>query len=71
LAKKEVLKKGVNKEVLLVGRKPKEITLTITHTYVHNPEAVERGLELWASYLARHMAKRLTEEAQNRHQGTA
>jgi hypothetical protein len=45
-----------------MARKAKEYTVKVTHTYVHNPEAVERGLELWASYLAEHLARRMAEE---------
>lgn len=45
-----------------MARKPKEYVVKVTHRYVHNPEAVERGLELWATYLAEHLAKRMAEE---------
>lgn len=44
-------------------RKADESLIKVTHRYVHNPEAVERGMELWASYLARHLKKRLAQEA--------
>jgi len=48
--------------VVTVARKRKEYTVHVTHTYVHDPEAVERGLQLWASYLAQHLIRRLGEE---------
>jgi hypothetical protein len=48
--------------VLQVRRKASEVTVRVTQKYVHDPEAVERGKELWASYLARHLSKRLAEE---------
>jgi hypothetical protein len=53
----------VNKEVVSLARRPKEYIVKVTHRYVHNPEAVERGLELWATYLAEHLSRRLAEEA--------
>ncbi len=54
-----------------MGRRPKEYTVRVTHKCVHNPEAVERGLRLWATYLARHLSRKLAEEARGRRKGTA
>lgn len=48
-----------------MARKAKPVEIKVTHIYTPDPEAVERGLELWASFLARHLMKRLAEE---RHQ---
>lgn len=49
-----------------MARRPKEYIVKVTHRYVHDPEAVERGLELWATYLAEHLSKRLAEEARKK-----
>jgi hypothetical protein len=54
-----------------VARQPKEYTVKVTHQFVHNPEAVERGLQLWAAYLASHLGRRLAQEARERRKGTA
>ncbi|MDF2629684.1 MAG: hypothetical protein K0R39_3515 [Symbiobacteriaceae bacterium] len=56
----------IDKEVVRVGRRSKEYTVTVTHSYVHNPGAVERGLQLWAAYLAQQVGRRLAEEARQR-----
>jgi hypothetical protein len=53
-----------------MGRKPNEYTVKLTHTYVHNPEAVERGLALWAAYLAGHLRRRLNAEEGKRRSDT-
>ncbi|MFZ5813894.1 MAG: hypothetical protein ACOY93_01145 [Bacillota bacterium] len=45
-----------------MARKPKEYTVHVTHSYVHDPEAVERGLQLWATFLAQHLIRRMSEE---------
>lgn len=47
-----------------LARKRKEYTVQVTHSYVHDPDAVERGLQLWASFLAQHLIRRLNEERQ-------
>ncbi|HYF91933.1 MAG TPA: hypothetical protein VD969_06780 [Symbiobacteriaceae bacterium] len=49
-----------------MARRQREYIVKVTHRYVHNPEAVERGLELWATYLAEHLSKRLAEEARKK-----
>jgi hypothetical protein len=51
-------------------RKANDATIKVTHRYVHNPEAAERGMELWASYLARHVRKQLAEEEKVRREPT-
>lgn len=53
---------SLKKEVAALARRRKEYTVHVTHTYVHDPEAVERGLQLWASYLAQHLIRRLDAE---------
>lgn len=50
-------------------RKRREYTVQVTHTYVHDPEAVERGLQLWATYLAQHLIRRFAEERQAKREG--
>lgn len=50
-------------------RKRKEYTVHVTHTYVHDPESVERGLQLWATYLAQHLVRQLAEAQQARKSG--
>jgi len=54
----------LKKEGITVARKRKEYTVHVTHSYVHDPESVERGLQLWATYLAQHLIRRLSEEQQ-------
>lgn len=44
-----------------MGRKRKEHTILVTHTYVPEPAAVEQGLQLWASYLAQYLIGRMAE----------
>lgn len=51
-----------------MARQTEKCTIKVTNKYVHNPEAAERGRELWASYLAEHLARRLAEEARARRQ---
>lgn len=46
----------------MMARKRKQYTIHVTHTYVHDPEAVERGLQLWVGYLAQHLIRRFAEE---------
>lgn len=46
-----------------MARRTKPLTIKVTHRYVHDPEAVERGLQLWATFLAEHMRKQMIEEA--------
>jgi hypothetical protein len=46
-----------------MARRSKPLTIKVTHRYVHDPEAVERGLQLWASFLAEHLRKQLLAEA--------
>lgn len=57
------------KEVVGLAGRRKEYTVHVTHTYTHDPEAVERGLQLWASYLARHLIRRLAEEGPEKREG--
>ncbi|MDF2631239.1 MAG: hypothetical protein K0R39_5070 [Symbiobacteriaceae bacterium] len=40
-----------------MARRPKEYIVHVTHRSVHNPEAYQRGLELWATYLAENLSK--------------
>jgi hypothetical protein len=35
----------------------------ITHRYVKDPKAVEEGIELWATFLAGHLRRKLAERA--------
>jgi hypothetical protein len=53
-------------EVAFMARRSKPLTIKVTHRYVHDPEAVERGLQVWAMFLAEHLRKQMLEEA--RHQ---
>lgn len=46
-----------------MARRTKPLIIKVTHRYVHDPEAVERGLQLWATYLAEHLRKQMLEEA--------
>lgn len=46
-----------------MARRAKPLTIKVTHRYVHDPEAVERGLQVWAMFLAEHLRKQLLEEA--------
>jgi len=46
-----------------MGRRAKPLTIKVTHRYVHDPEAVERGLQAWAMFLADHLRKQMLEEA--------
>lgn len=55
---------SLKKEVVTLARKRKEYTVHVTHSYVHDPESVERGLQLWATYLAQRLIRRLGEERQ-------
>lgn len=50
----------------MMARKRKEYTIQVTHRYVHDPESVERGLQLWATYLAQHLIRRLAQEREER-----
>jgi len=34
----------------------------ITHRFVRDPEALEEGLELWATYLAGHLRRKAAEK---------
>lgn len=45
-----------------MARRSKPITVKVTHRYVHDPEAVERGLQTWAIFLAEHLRKQVLEE---------
>lgn len=47
-----------------MARRSKPITIKVTHRYVHDPEAVERGLQAWAMFLAEHLRKKMLAEAQ-------
>jgi hypothetical protein len=46
-----------------MARRAKPLTIKVTHRYVHDPEAVERGLQAWAMFLADHLRKQMVEEA--------
>lgn len=46
-----------------MGRRAKPLTIKVTHRYVHDPEAVERGLQAWAMFLADHLRKQMLEDA--------
>lgn len=47
-----------------MARRPREYTIKVTHRYVHDPEAVERGLEAWAMFLARHLHELVAQQQQ-------
>jgi len=46
-----------------MARKSKPLTIKVTHRYVYDPEAVERGLQAWAMFLADHLRKQMLEES--------
>jgi hypothetical protein len=46
-----------------MARRSQPLTIKVTHRYVHDPEAVERGLQIWAMFLAEHLRKQMLEEA--------
>jgi hypothetical protein len=54
----------VKEEVALMGRRKQPYTIKVTHRYVVDPEAVERGLQAWAMFLAEHLRKKMAEELQ-------
>jgi hypothetical protein len=45
-----------------MARRAKPMTIRVTHRYVHYPEAVERGLQTWAMFLAEHLRTQLLAE---------
>jgi hypothetical protein len=49
-------------EVVSMARRTKPLTIKVTHRYVHDPEAVERGLQTWAMFLAEHLRAQLLAE---------
>lgn len=46
-----------------MARRSKPLTIRVTHRYVHDPEAVERGMQAWAMMLADHLRKQMLEES--------
>jgi hypothetical protein len=52
-----------------MARRTKPLTIHVTHRYVYDPEAVERGLQTWAIFLAEHLRKQISEEARRRREG--
>lgn len=46
-----------------MARRSKPLTIKVTHRYVYDPEAVERGMQAWAMLLADHLRKQMLEEA--------
>lgn len=46
-----------------MARRRQPMTIKVTHRYVYDPEAVERGLQAWAMFLADHLRKRMLEES--------
>lgn len=40
----------------------RQLTIHVTHRYVSDPEAVERGIELWVSLLAEALRRKLAAE---------
>lgn len=46
-----------------MARRTKPMVVKVTHRYVHDPEAVERGLQAWAMMLADHLRKQMLDEA--------
>jgi hypothetical protein len=51
-----------------MSRRTKPITIKVTHRYVYDPEAVERGLQTWAMFLAEHLHKQMLEEVRLKQQ---
>jgi len=49
-----------------MARKSKPLTIKVTHRYVYDPEAVERGLQAWAMFLADHLRKQIVEESRKK-----
>lgn len=45
-----------------MGRRKQPYVVKVTHRYVVDPEAVERGLQAWAMFLAEHLRKKMAEE---------
>lgn len=46
-----------------MARTRKPVVVKVTHRYVYDPEAVERGLQAWAMFLADHLRKQMIEES--------
>lgn len=51
-----------------MARRKKPHVIRVTHRYVVDPEAVERGMQAWAMFLAEHLRKKVAEEWQEEHQ---
>lgn len=50
-----------------MARRAKPINIKVTHRYVYDPEAVERGLQTWAIFLAEHLRKQMLVEMHSKH----
>lgn len=44
-------------------RVKKPLVVTVTHHYVSDPEAVDRGMRLWAHWLAEALKRRIPAES--------
>ncbi len=54
----------------MAGRR-KTFSFRVTHSHVPDPDAVERGLHLWASYLAQHLSREIPAGPRKRRKDTA
>lgn len=58
-------------EVRRLAGKQEKYIIQVTHRYVPDPAAVERGLQIWAMYLAEHLRSQALQPRRKRKQGTA